>query len=151
MNRKTDGTERRLSERIRSFTLPNGLEIHVIPVRRAPVFSAQFWIDTGSIHEEQDLGRGLSHFLEHMVFNGTSRWPDARTMREKVTELGLYSNAWTSYAETVYVQSGPSEALFDSLELLSSMVSEPLFPREAFLKEKDVILRECDKIGRAHV
>ncbi len=144
MNRKTDGTERRLSERIRSFTLPNGLEIHVIPVRRAPVFSAQFWIDTGSIHEEQDLGRGLSHFLEHMVFNGTSRWPDARTMREKVTELGLYSNAWTSYAETVYVQSGPSEALFDSLELLSSMVSEPLFPRDAFLKEKDVILRECD-------
>ena len=146
MNGKTvlTGTERRLSDRIRSFTLPNGLEIHVIPVRRAPVFAAQFWIDTGSIHEEQDLGRGLSHFLEHMVFNGTSRWPDARTMREKVTELGLYSNAWTSYAETVYVQSGPSEALFESLELLSSMVSEPLFPRDAFLKEKDVILRECD-------
>ena len=146
MNGKTDlpGTKRRLSDRIRSFTLPNGLEIHVIPVRRAPVFAAQFWISTGSIHEEQDLGRGLSHFLEHMVFNGTSRWPDARTMREKVTKLGLYSNAWTSHEETVYVQSGPSGALFDALELLSSMVSEPLFPRDAFLKEKDVILRECD-------
>jgi len=137
----------RLSDRLRSLTLDNGLEIHVIPIRRAPVFAAQFWIETGSIHEEQDLGRGLSHFLEHMVFNGTSRWPDARTMREKVAELGLYSNAWTSYAETVYVQSGPSDALFDSLDMLSSMVSEPLFPQEAFLKEKEVILRECDMSG----
>ena len=139
-----DETRHRLSDRIRSLTLANGLEIHVIPMLRAPVFAAQFWIDTGSIHEERELGRGLSHFLEHMVFNGTSRWPDARTMREKVTNLGLYSNAWTSYAETVYVQSGPSAALFDSLDMLASMVSEPLFPQDAFLKEKDVILRECD-------
>lgn len=147
MGEKDSHTVFRISDRIRSLTLDNGLEIHVIPIRRAPVFAAQFWIETGSIHEEQDLGRGLSHFLEHMVFNGTSRWPDARTLREKVTELGLYSNAWTSYAETVYVQSGPSGALFDSLDMLSSMVSEPLFPQEAFLKEKEVILRECDMSG----
>ena len=147
MERKDRHTGVRLTDRIRSLTLDNGLEIHVIPMRRAPVFAAQFWIETGSIHEDQDLGRGLSHFLEHMLFNGTSRFPDARTMREKVTALGLYSNAWTSYAETVYVQSGPSGALFDSLNMLSSMVSEPLFPEEAFLKEKEVILRECDMSG----
>ena len=144
MKQKTDRADFSLSDRLRSLTLPNGLEIHVFPVRRAPVFTAQIWVETGSVHEENDLGRGLSHFLEHMVFNGTTRWPDARLLREKVTSLGLYSNAWTSYAETVYVQSGHSGALFDSLDMLASMVSEPLFPPESFLKEKEVILRECD-------
>ena len=52
-------------------TLPNELTLILDPDPAAPVISVQAWVATGSIHEGEKLGTGLSHFLEHMVFKGT--------------------------------------------------------------------------------
>ena len=53
------------------WVLPNGLTIIVQEDHSAPVASVQAWCATGSIDEDQHLGAGLSHILEHMLFKGT--------------------------------------------------------------------------------
>ena len=58
---------------VKLTTLDNGLIIIVREDHNAPVVSAQAWAMSGSIHEGNWLGAGLSHVLEHMLFKGTER------------------------------------------------------------------------------
>ena len=122
--------------------LPNGFRACLIPKHDSPVFSLLTYVGTGSIHEEEFLGCGLSHFLEHMVFMGSSRHP-GNGISDGVTEMGGYLNAYTSKDHTVYVMNLPSGNLAKGLDMMEDLVCHPLFPEEKFLSEKDVILREC--------
>jgi len=124
-------------------TLPNGLTLILDPDPTAPVVSAQFWLETGSMHEDRLLGAGLSHFLEHMVFKGTRDY-DADTLAETVQAAGGHWNAYTSFGRTVYYLDGPSDSLPVFLKCLSGLVFFPLLPESEFEKEKDVIRREID-------
>src|ERR1044071_558422 len=81
--------------------LPNGLTIIVQEDRSAPVASVQAWCGTGSVDENQHLGAGLSHILEHMLFKGTKTNP-ASAITRKVQDAGGYINAYTSFDRTVY-------------------------------------------------
>ncbi len=124
-------------------TLPNGLTLILDPDPTAPVVSAQFWLETGSMHEDALLGAGLSHFLEHMVFKGTRDY-DADTLAETVQAAGGHWNAYTSFERTVYFIDGPSASLPVFLKCLTGVVFFPLLPESEFEKEKDVIRREID-------
>ena len=73
----------------------------------APVVSAQCWISTGSQHENQFVGSGISHLLEHMVFKGTTSFTGAELATE-VNAKGGQWNAYTSFDRTVYYIDGPS-------------------------------------------
>ena len=59
--------------RTQTRVLPNGFNVLVEPDHSAPVASVQVWVQSGSIHEGQWLGAGLSHLLEHMIFKGTEK------------------------------------------------------------------------------
>ena len=52
-------------------TLENGLSVIFLPIQHSNVLALQLWVKTGSIHEGNFLGSGVSHFVEHMVFKGT--------------------------------------------------------------------------------
>jgi zinc protease len=124
-------------------TLPNGLTLILDPDPAAPVVSAQLWIATGSIHEDELLGAGLSHFLEHMVFKGTRDY-DAETLADTVQAAGGHWNAYTTFDRTVYYIDGPAASLPVFLKTLTGLVFFPLIPESEFEKEKDVIRREID-------
>ncbi|MCH7227210.1 M16 family metallopeptidase [Haloferula sp. A504] len=124
-------------------TLPNGLSVILDPDDAAPVVSAQLWIETGSIHEDQLLGSGLSHFLEHMVFKGAGEFGPTE-LAETVQAAGGHWNAYTSFDRTVYYIDGPDSGLDDFLRVLAAMVFEPHLPESEFEREKDVIRREID-------
>ena len=124
-------------------TLPNGLTVILDPDPAAPVVSAQIWVETGSMHEDQHLGAGLSHFLEHMVFKGTRDY-DADTLADVVQAAGGHWNAYTTFDRTVYYIDGPSESLATFLKTLTGLVFHPTLPESEFEKEKDVIRREID-------
>lgn len=124
-------------------TLPNGLALILDPDASAPVVSAQFWVESGSVHEDGRLGSGLSHFLEHMVFKGTRDF-DAETLANRVQEAGGHWNAYTSFDRTVYYIDGPSASLPVFLQVLSGLVFHPQLPESEFAKEQDVIRREID-------
>ena len=91
----------RISGKVRPALFDNGLRVYVIPKNEAPTVTVQAWVATGSIHEDEFLGCGLSHFLEHMLFQGTEKFPGS-AISDTVTHLGGYLNAYTSKTHTVY-------------------------------------------------
>ncbi len=123
--------------------LDNGLTVVHQQRPAHPVVSVQVWVKTGSIHEEKHLGCGLSHFLEHMLFKGTSRRGPGQ-IAEEVQVFGGRINAYTAFDRTVYYIDGPSEALPGILDLLSDQTLHASLPEEEVEKEKEVILREID-------
>lgn len=131
------------NEQITRFTLENGLTVILKPDSRHAVVSTQYWVKTGSIHEGRFLGSGISHYLEHLMFKGTSTM-SGREIQQEVHQLGGYFNAYTSFDRTVYYIDGPSESAPRILDILSEMMKDPVFPVEEVEKEKNVILREID-------
>jgi zinc protease len=124
-------------------TLPNGLTLILDPDATAAVVSVQWWVETGSMHEDRLLGSGVSHFLEHMVFKGTRDF-DADELAGTVQAAGGHWNAYTSFDRTVYFIDGPADSLPVFLKCLSGLVFFPVLPESEFEREKDVIRREID-------
>jgi zinc protease len=125
------------------LTLPNGLTLILDPDPSAPVLSVQAWVATGSIHEGEKLGSGLSHFLEHMVFKGTRDFT-ADELAQAVQAGGGHWNAYTTFDRTVYYIDGPAHSLETFLKCLTGLVFFPSLPEADFENEKDVIRREID-------
>jgi len=135
--------ERLWRESIERYTLPNGLTVLLKPDRAAPVSSVQVWVKTGSIHEGSYLGAGLSHYLEHMLFKGTTRRA-GREISATVQAHGGYINAYTTFDRTVYYIELPSNHTTVAIDLLADAVLHSTLPADEAAKEKDVILREID-------
>jgi len=121
--------------------LPNGLTLILKPDRSAALASVQVWVKTGSVHEGESLGAGLSHYLEHMLFKGTERRA-GREISATVQAHGGYINAYTTFDHTVYYIDLPSEHAAVALEVLADAVLHSTLPAEEVVKEKEVILRE---------
>src|SRR5438874_2722599 len=83
------------------WVLPNGLTIIVKEDHSAPVASVQAWCATGSIEEDDHLGAGLSHILEHMLFKGT-KTRSTNAIAQKIQDVGGYINAYKSFDSTVF-------------------------------------------------
>lgn len=121
--------------------LPNGLTWIVKPDTSAALASVQVWVKTGSIHEGQHLGAGLSHFLEHMLFKGTERRA-GREISATVQAHGGYINAYTTFDRTVYHIDLPSEHMDVAVDILADAVLHSTVDPGEVARERDVILRE---------
>ncbi len=130
---------------VRSFAFDNGLHVFVNEKHDTPAVTIQAWIKTGSIHEDGYLGCGLSHFLEHMLFQGCKGYP-AQSAADLINRLGGEVNAYTSYGNTVYHLDLPSRHCLKGLDVLTAMISTPEFPADKFKLESKVILRERDMV-----
>ena len=132
---------RRENERIERFTLDNGLECLLKADASAPVVSVQFRIGCGSMHEDQYLGSGISHAIEHMLFKGTpTRAPG--TVTREINEAGGRVNAYTTLDRTVYFADLPSARWKTGFDVLADAVMNAAFPEEEWKLEREVILRE---------
>jgi Predicted Zn-dependent peptidases len=97
------------------WILPNGLTVIVQEDHSAPVASVQAWCATGSIDEDQHLGAGLSHILEHMLFKGT-KTQSANQIAQSIQNVGGYINAYTSFDRTVFWIDVPKDGVGTALE-----------------------------------
>src|SRR5678816_400537 len=123
------------------WILPNGLTVIVQEDHSAPVASVQAWCATGSIDEDQHLGAGLSHILEHMLFKGT-KTQSANEIAQSIQNVGGYINAYTSFDRTVFWIDVPKDGVGAALEVLSDAVMNSTLPAEEYAKEQEVIRRE---------
>src|SRR5262249_59547273 len=98
------------------WVLPNGLTIIVQEDRSAPVASVQAWCATGSINEDERLGAGMSHILEHMLFKGT-KTRSTNAIAQQVQDVGGYINAYTSFDRTVFWIDVPKAGVSTALEV----------------------------------
>jgi len=85
-----------------NFTLSNGLEVVVVPNRLAPVVSQMVWYKVGAADEVQGKN-GLAHYLEHLMFRGTSNIPPDEFSR-LIAGQGGQDNAFTSYDYTAFFE-----------------------------------------------
>src|SRR5947209_4191871 len=123
------------------WILPNGLTIIVQEDHSAPVASVQAWCATGSINEDQHLGAGLSHILEHMLFKGT-KTRSTNEIAQKVQDVGGYINAYTSFDRTVFWIDVPKDGVATALDVLADATMNSTLPPQEYQKEQEVIRRE---------
>jgi zinc protease len=128
------------SERPAEFTLGNGLHVVVIPDRRTPVVTQMIWYKVGSADETAGKS-GLAHFLEHLMFKGTSKHP-AGEFSQTVLRIGGNENAFTSTDYTGYFQRVPRDQLASMMEFEADRMTGLVLKDENVLPERDVVLEE---------
>ena len=122
------------------FTLPNGLEVVVIPDRRAPVVTHMVWYKVGAADETPGKS-GLAHFLEHLLFKGTAKNPAGRFSKE-VAAVGGQENAFTSQDYTGYYQRVARENLKAMMEFEADRMTGLVLTDAQVLPELKVVLEE---------
>lgn len=119
--------------------LDNGLE--VITIKKDTKISAiNVGIKVGSLYESMNE-KGISHFIEHMLFKGTKK-RNYEELNDELEFLGGEYNAYTDYTSTVYTISCLEDELKNAIEILGDMVINPAFSKEELEKERGVILAE---------
>ena len=123
-----------------SFTLSNGLQVVVIPDHRTPAVTQMTWYKVGSADETPGKS-GLAHFLEHLMFKGTSKHPTGE-FSQTVLRVGGNENAFTSTDYTGYYQRVPREELGKMMEFEADRMTGLILKDENVLPERDVVLEE---------
>lgn len=129
-----------MEDRLKRFTLANGLQVLIQEDHARKVAAIQFWVKVGSA-DETDSERGISHLIEHMAFKGTELRGVGKIASE-VEALGGDINAYTSWDETVFHVTVPSNASSQGLDILTDAVLRPVINAEELEKEKQVVLEE---------
>ncbi|MEA2012854.1 MAG: pitrilysin family protein [Verrucomicrobiota bacterium] len=126
---------------IQDIYFDNGFRLILQEDKKVPIFSVYHTVKTGSIHEEKNLGCGLSHFLEHMMFKPSTNYSE-KPISEIIEATGGHVNAYTSLDHTCYYFRTGSEYLEKVFAPFIDTILYPLFPESEFINEKDIILRE---------
>jgi predicted Zn-dependent peptidase len=122
-------------------TMPSGLRVVTVPMPSLESVTLTIWVKTGSRNEEEKVG-GISHFLEHMVFKGSSKRPTAKDISQAVDAIGGEFNAATSKDWTNFYIKASKENLETAFDVLSDMVLSPLLKSEEIEREKGTIIQE---------
>ncbi|MDO8638822.1 MAG: pitrilysin family protein [Candidatus Daviesbacteria bacterium] len=131
----------RLSPMHKITTLKNGLILITVDIPYLDSVTTMIAVKAGSRYETKKIS-GISHFLEHMFFKGSKKYPTAEIMANLVDGIGAINNAGTDKEFTYYwIKSAAKHVEFAS-DMLSSMVKEPLLVEEEIEKEKGVIVEE---------
>ncbi len=123
--------------------LDNGVTVLYEKVPGVKVVSVQCWIKTGSVNENDKLS-GISHFLEHMLFNGTKKFKPGE-IDEYLDAKGGYNNAFTSLDVTNYYVTIPTDEAEAAYEVVSDMVFNALLLQSEIDREKPVVLQEINR------
>jgi predicted Zn-dependent peptidase len=121
-------------------TLPNGVSLINAPSgsRNVGVFLI---VRAGSRDETKETS-GLAHYLEHMFFKGTERRPTTKQITREIDRLGASTNAYTDTEEVAYFTEGPATAMHQLVDIITDMLSRPLFVAEEIERERNVVLQE---------
>ena len=125
---------------IETTALPNGVRVITEQMAHVRSVSLGIWIRTGSRSETPEQN-GISHFIEHMVFKGTSN-RSAEDIARSVDSIGGGLDAFTAKEMVSYNTKVLDEHLPLAFDVLADMVLNPLFRAEDIEKEKGVILEE---------
>lgn len=127
-------------------TLANGLRVVTTPVPTAQSVSVNVFVGVGSRYEQRRVN-GISHYMEHMLFKGTTKRPNAIQIAEAIEGSGGSLNAYTGKELTCYWNHVPFDAARHAIGVLSDMVLDSLLEPEEIEKERSVVQQE---IKRSH-
>ena len=121
-------------------SLDNGMTIAMIPLENTQIISMGFFVKAGS-RNETDANNGIAHFLEHMMFKGTTTRTATHLFKE-LDVLGSVYNAATTAQYTYYYIYGNSNNTKKILDIILDIYINPVFETREINKEKKVIIEE---------
>ncbi len=125
---------------VNRFTLANGLEVVVLPSQRVPAVAHLMFVRAGGADDPKGLS-GLAHYLEHLMFTGTARYPEGEYERA-VVRVGGTQNAYTTRDYTAYFSVVPSAELATIMAMEADRFTTMRFDSTKAARELKVITEE---------
>jgi predicted Zn-dependent peptidase len=125
------------------YRLKNGVRVMLVPMEGVKSIGVGVYIQTGSRFETERIN-GISHFLEHMAFKGTKKFP-THTDTSYLEGLGAIQNAWTDVDATAYWAKIPADKWREGLEVAKELALYPTIPEKDLEIERGVILEEINR------
>lgn len=122
-------------------TLNNGLRVVMVPIEGLRSVTVEVGVKIGAKYEDRGEW-GLSHFLEHMAFKGTTKRPSPEAVFNEIDALGASGNAETDLDMTSYHITTVNSNLEWAVELLADIMFNPQYSDKELEKEKGVIIEE---------
>lgn len=123
-----------------SVTLPNGLRI-VSQQSQSPAMYCGFMVDCGTRDESTPQLYGMAHFVEHILFKGTTQ-RDSWHINNRIESVGGELNAFTTKEETTFYAMGLNKDFARACELLCDLICHPTAPQHELEKEQEVVIDE---------
>ena len=150
--KKTGVTQLSNGLTLHSYKLANGYKVSVVPMEGSPAVVKNY-VNVGAMNETANI-KGISHFLEHMAFNGTNGENghlklDVGDSFKKIDAMGGWANASTNYAITDYVNSTPllnDNDLEKQIQVIGSMAEDLQLSDAMIAKEKNPVCSEINMI-----
>ncbi|MBI4050805.1 MAG: insulinase family protein [Candidatus Doudnabacteria bacterium] len=124
-------------------TLKNGLTLLKVPIIGAKSVLVDVFIKTGSRHEHKRIN-GISHFLEHLFFKGSKKYPTAHELSHALDAIGAEYNANTGKEHTQFYIKAAKKHLKFIFSTLTDVLQNPIFDPAAIEREKGVIMEEIN-------
>ena len=121
--------------------LKNGLRVLMIPMSESTSVTVAIFVRAGSAYETQK-NSGISHFLEHMCFKGTDKYPRPIDISIELEKIGAAHNAFTSRDLTGYYAKTAPQHLDRAFDVVSELYLHPHIDEKEMEKEKGVIIEE---------
>lgn len=125
----------------RAIVLENGLKVTLVHDADTDTAAASMDVAVGAGSDPRDRA-GLAHFLEHMLFLGTEKYPKPGQYSNFIREHGGSNNAYTSYSNTNYFFDVEAEHLIPALDRFAQFFIAPLFTEELVQREKNAVHSE---------
>ncbi|MGA0255222.1 MAG: M16 family metallopeptidase [Rhodothermales bacterium] len=129
-----------MSFRFQKTVLPNGVRVVTEEIPSVRSVSVGAWVAVGS-RDEESHEAGMCHFIEHMVFKGTTN-RRMHHIAQRMENVGGYLNAFTSKEYTCFYARCLDEHLPRALDTVLDLVLNPVFPEKEIEREKDVVVEE---------
>jgi len=124
------------------FKLKNSLTI-ILEKKPTETVTVQATVKVGSNNENTKIN-GISHFIEHMLFEGTKKRPSSKEISNEIESIGGELNAYTSNERTSFYVKVPKEHINKALDIISDVIQNPLFEEKNIEKERKIILKEIN-------
>ena len=125
---------------VETTTLANGMQVATSTMDGLETASLGVWVETGARHETPEMN-GVSHFLEHMAFKGTSR-RDALAIAEEIEAVGGHLNAYTSRENTAYYAKVLADDVTLAVDIIADILQDSVFDPTELERERQVIIQE---------
>ncbi len=129
--------------KFKKTVLKNGLRVITVPMKDNPTATVLVLVEAGSKYETKKIN-GLSHFLEHMCFKGTTKRPKAIDVSKELDTLGSQYNAFTAQEYTGYYAKAGAKHFKKIFDVVSDIYLYSTFPEAEIQKEKGVIIEEIN-------
>lgn len=125
------------------ITLKNGLRCILVPQKDSLTVTVAVLVAAGSKYETKEIN-GLSHFLEHMCFKGTTKRPRPIDIAGELDGMGAQYNASTGHECTTYYAKVRNKSFGKALDVVSDLYLNPVFNKEDIEVERGVIIEEIN-------